>query len=392
MSHTLPSVSAGVLYEDAACGLLLTARDGTILKVNSTFASWCGYTVADLCAGRKLQDLLTMGGRIFHQTHWAPLLQIQGSVAEVKLEIRHEDGRTLPMVMNAVVRDHDGQPYHHVAVFSAADRHKYEKELLLARRRAEDLLRQAQQAQQELASAQEQLRREREQAEDRALFAEQMIGIVSHDLRNPLSAIQMSVNVLNRGDLNASQMRVVGRIGSSTHRATRLIADLLDFTQARLGGGLKIRPHAMDLHQIAADVLAELGLAYPERELIHLTEGEGPVFADGDRLAQLLGNLVSNALKYGSASRPITVASKVGQDKALLRVHNHGPAIPESVRPCLFEPMTRGEDGDSSGRSVGLGLYIVRSIAAAHQGTVEVTSSDAAGTTFCVCIPATPPG
>jgi sigma-B regulation protein RsbU (phosphoserine phosphatase) len=383
-----PSATADLLYEEAACALLLTARDGTLLKVNSTFVAWSGYSAEELCGKRKLQELLTMGGRIFHQTHWAPLLHIQGSVAEVKLEIRHRDGRTLPMVMNAVVRVHDGQPCHHIAIFSAVDRHQYEKELLLARRRAEDLLQQAQLAQQALSRAQEQLQREREQAEDRASFAEQMVGIVSHDLRNPLSAIQMSVNVLNRGELNASQMRVIGRIGSSTHRAARLIADLLDFTQARLGGGLKMRLRAMDLHQVAADVVAELRLAHPEREVVHHARGEGAVDADGDRLAQLLGNLISNALKYGSADQPVTVESEVRQCEICLRVHNHGPAIPEAIRSCLFEPMTRGEDGDYAGRSVGLGLYIVRSIASAHGGQVDVESSDAAGTTFTVRIPA----
>jgi sigma-B regulation protein RsbU (phosphoserine phosphatase) len=343
------------LYDEAACGLLLTAHDGTIVRVNATFLAWTGYAAHELVGERKLQDLLTMGGRIFHQTHWAPLLHLQGSVAEVKLELSHRDGRPMPMVMNAVRREHGGGTWHQVAVFSAADRNQYERELLAARKHAEELLAQAQQSQRELAATQQQLQRERALAEDRALFAEQMIGIVSHDLRNPLSAIQMSTHLLGRGELTSLQMRVLERLSSATGRATRLIADLLDFTQARMGGGLKIARRPLDLHAVASEAVEELQLAYPGRRLQHRAEGEGTVVADGDRLAQLIGNLVSNAMVYGDPMRPVTVTSRVEDDRAQLVVHNHGPVIPEGVRARLFEPMARGHEPTASGRSVGLG-------------------------------------
>ncbi|HEX6362832.1 MAG TPA: PAS domain S-box protein, partial [Albitalea sp.] len=196
--HDADLPGAEALYEDAACALLLTRPDGTIERVNRTFCRWLGYAPDELVGRRKLQDLLTMGGRIFHQTHWSPLLQMQGSVAEVKLEVLHRDGQAVPMMMNAVVRRAGAHLLHDIAIYSAKDRHRYERELLLARTRAEELLAQAREAQRALAAAQAQLREEHARAEDRALFAEQMIGIVSHDLRNPLSAIQMSTHLLSR--------------------------------------------------------------------------------------------------------------------------------------------------------------------------------------------------
>src|SRR5688572_9933843 len=136
----LPDAEA--LFEEAACGLLLTGADGTIRRVNRTFCRWTGRPAEALVGQRKVQDLLTMGGKIFHQTHWAPLLQMQGSVAEVKLDVLHCDGHTLPMVMNVVRRRHPGGTFDEISTFVAEDRNKYEKELLLARRRAEELLRQ----------------------------------------------------------------------------------------------------------------------------------------------------------------------------------------------------------------------------------------------------------
>jgi sigma-B regulation protein RsbU (phosphoserine phosphatase) len=378
------SVDGDLLYEGAACGLLLTTADGTILRANRTFCSWIGHPPEEL-TGRRLDTLLTIGGRIFHQTHWAPLLKMQRSLSEVKLEMRHADGRRIPMVMNAVVRTHGGAELHELAVFSARDRHKYEEELLKARRRAEELLRNEQRSQQALAEA-------RTLAEDRALLAEQTLGIVGHDLRNPLAAIQMAAEVLGRRELDAERQAVLGdRIRSSTRRAFRLIDDLLDFTRARTGRTLGVTKAEIDAHDIAREVVAEIAAAHPARRLEHQRAGDGRLIADGDRLAQALGNLVSNALTYGLQEADVTVRSEGLPGSVRLSVHNLGPAIDPALRPTLFEPMTRGE-APGHLRSVGLGLYIVREIAIAHGGSVEFRSAEGLGTTFVIELPrALPP-
>ncbi|HEX3634402.1 MAG TPA: PAS domain S-box protein, partial [Paraburkholderia sp.] len=132
-----PLPSADALFEHAACGLLLAASDGRILRVNATFCGWLGYEAAALAPTKHIQDLLTAGGKVFYQTHWSPLLQMQGSVAEVKLNMMHRDGRMVPMLLNAVLRRHGDSSYLEVAALIVADRHKYEQELLLARRNAE---------------------------------------------------------------------------------------------------------------------------------------------------------------------------------------------------------------------------------------------------------------
>jgi sigma-B regulation protein RsbU (phosphoserine phosphatase) len=157
----LPQADCGALYENAACGLLVTSADGIILRVNHTFCTWVGREAVELAGRVKVQDLLSMGGRIFHQTHWTPLLAMQGSVAEVKLDVLHRDGRPMPMVFNAVRRSSATGTWHELAVFLAHDRHQYEKELLLERKRAEELLARHQEAQRALAVAQEERDRQR---------------------------------------------------------------------------------------------------------------------------------------------------------------------------------------------------------------------------------------
>jgi PAS domain S-box-containing protein len=145
-----PLPAADALLEHAACGLLVTDANGRILRVNATFCGWLGYETAELAGAREIQDLLSAGGKVFYQTHWAPLLQMQGSVAEVKLNLMHRDGHMVPMLLNAVRRRHGVVTYLEVAVLIVADRHKYEQELLLARRNAEASVAAHQLAQREL--------------------------------------------------------------------------------------------------------------------------------------------------------------------------------------------------------------------------------------------------
>ena len=129
------------LFEDAPCGYLTTRLDGTILKVNRTLETWIGFGRADLLGHRRVQDLLTVGGRIYYETHVAPLLLLQGSVREIAVEVARADGTRLPALINAVVRhDDDGRPQVvRVTLFDATDRRRYEQELLRARRREQEI-------------------------------------------------------------------------------------------------------------------------------------------------------------------------------------------------------------------------------------------------------------
>lgn len=391
MSDGLPSPpSTDVAYEHAACGLLTTDSQGHILKLNETVCGWLGYTASELLSTR-LQSLLTMGSRIFHQTHWAPLLEIQGSIAEVKFEMRRKDGRTIPVILNAVRRAHGEERFDDVAVFVAEDRHKYEQELVRSRRVAEDLLKKSSETQAKLVQMQAQLfdesSRQRAAAEDRALFAEQMMGIVSHDLRNPLSVVSLSTHVIRRGPLDPMQGDALTRIGNATSRANRLISDLLDFTQARLGGGISVKRKPLALHAFVQDLVMELGAAYPGRALTRVAEGDGDCEGDADRLSQLLSNLIGNAMTYGDPLSEVQVTSRIRSGSFELCVHNDGERIPDHVLATLFEPMVRGPGVKTVGRSIGLGLYIVREIARAHDGDVFATSTEAEGTMFTVTIP-----
>lgn len=228
-----------------------------------------------------------------------------------------------------------------------------------------------------------------ERLRESTVFEQQLLGIVSHDLRNPIHAITLSTStLLSRPDLDARQQRALDRIRHSAERARRMIRDLLDFTQARSGGGLLIHRTERDLHAVARQVVDEVQVIQPDREIsLEQTDG-GEGFFDADRIAQVLGNLLSNALQYSAPASPVTVKTW-GEAKSLgFSVHNCGTPIPPDILPQLFQPMQRGTASpDASSRSVGLGLYIVERVVKAHGGEIKVRSTAEEGTTFTVCLP-----
>lgn len=219
---------------------------------------------------------------------------------------------------------------------------------------------------------------------------QRLIGIVSHDLRSPLSAILMGAQALmSHAELEPRVRRCVAHVYSSAERCVRMVRDLLDFTQARLGGGFHLQLQPLELHPLAEQTLEEVRLSHPERDILLRHEGDAHGEGDADRLAQVITNLVCNAVKYSPRDTPIEVYTRGTQEHLVLSVRNQGEPLPEALRGRLFEPMQRG-GRDTSDRSVGLGLYIVKHLVEAHGGHVEVESSVSGGTCFTVWLPRHP--
>lgn len=228
----------------------------------------------------------------------------------------------------------------------------------------------------------EELRRARE-------FEQQLIGIVSHDLRNPLGAILFGAStLLSKEDLPDRHLRAVARIRSAAERATRLIHDLLDLTRARLTGSLPVQPRPVDLGTVVEGVVDELHGASGERPIEVQRRGALEGSWDPDRLAQLASNLLANALKYGRPDRTVRVELDGREPGAVvLRVRNEGDPIPPELLGRLFRPWERAGQPGGAAQGVGLGLFIVERIAAAHGGAVRATSTAEEGTTFEVRLP-----
>jgi len=218
--------------------------------------------------------------------------------------------------------------------------------------------------------------------ESRQMF----LAILSHDLRNPLGAVTASAALLAVPEDNPERRgRVVTRIMNSAQRMERMIGDLLDLTRARFGGSMPLKRRSADLRQVCEEAMIEIRAGRPEAVLRFQASGDLRGGWDVDRLAQVVSNLVGNAIQHGSGA-PVTLNGQEQGDAVTLAVHNGGPPIPPEVLPFVFEPLARGR-AEGASQSIGLGLFIARVIVSAHGGHIQVSSSTDAGTTVTVVLP-----
>jgi signal transduction histidine kinase len=219
-----------------------------------------------------------------------------------------------------------------------------------------------------------------------------LVGIVSHDLRNPLNTILLAQQLLSRSpNISAEERRNLDRIVNAGARATRLVRDLMDVTRLRMSGTLPMSCVNADLNEAARRVVDELSGDHPQRSiLLELASGEARAWADPTRIEQAIGNLVANALQHGKQDSPILVKLSRDQDCVTVAVRNEGEPIPSEIVPRLFEPLVRVSRSGSAHSGIGLGLFICSHIVKAHAGSIEVSSTAESGTEFLFRIPRSP--
>jgi len=220
---------------------------------------------------------------------------------------------------------------------------------------------------------------------------DRFIGMLGHDLRNPLGVVSMSTQLLFTSEsLDAQDRKRVQAIARAAERMGRMVRDVLDFASASLGPGIPISPTECDLGHICRAVVEELSLTHPDRELNVVGDGRLTANVDYDRAFQAIGNLISNAIQHGEDPITVTVVNDPGRASITTAVTNRGQPIgPEAMR-SIFDPFFNGLNPRKNGR-LGLGLYIVAEIARSHGATCAVETSDSEHTTFVIRWPCAPP-
>ncbi|HVV82053.1 MAG TPA: ATP-binding protein [Kofleriaceae bacterium] len=354
------------LVDQVRAGIAQVDLDGRITLVNERFREIAARSEEELLRLR-LADLVHADDRAAHEAMFARLLETH---APFVIEQRHvrPDG-SMVWLENNVSPSVDAEGRQVGAVVIGVD--------VTQRRLAEGATREA------LASE----RSAREHAERAARFSEMFVGILGHDLRNPLNAIMTAASLIELRTDAEPIRRPVSRIVASAGRMERMISQLLDFTRIRLGQGLPIANRRVDLAEVGRAIIDELHLVY-RRELRWQALGDTVGSWDRDRLSQLLSNLVANACQHGTPGSAVSVVLDGTRDDAVhLVVRNEG-TIPDGLLPTLFEPLQRAGERRRDGSSgLGLGLYITQQIAAGHGGTIAVASDPADGTRFSVHLP-----
>ena len=349
-------------------------RDYAIFMLDPTghVATW--NAGAELIKGYRAEEIIGQhfsrfyteeAARAGHCDHELEIAAREGRFEEEGWRVRKDGARFWANVVITAIRDPDGS----LRGFAKVTRD------LTERKRAEDALR-------------AEIDR-RMDAEQTSRLAQLFMGVLGHDLRNPLSAIMTGASYLKRISTGDKQTRTIERISASGERMARMIEQLLDVTRFGIGGGIVLDIKRVDFADICRNVIEELATAHAHRaircDFIDGTVGDW----DPIRLEQAISNLVGNAVQHGAPAGPVTLRVDGRPDELVLTLHNEG-AIDAGLLPRIFAPFKRQRaDSASSGASsgLGLGLYISQQIIQAHRGTIEVRSSETAGTTFVITLP-----
>lgn len=294
-----------------------------------------------------------------YETHLAPILLMHGSVGEIALDLVDAEQTKIPVIAaGAERRGKKGELlFTRLTMFKAVDRIKFERSLIEAKVKAE----------------------QRTQVERKAIeIRDQFVAVLGHDLRNPLAAVAAGTRMLtNSGHLDAREQMIVHEMDASLKRANKLIDDVLDLARGKLGGGFALNyKKDQDLHPVIEQVVSEIRVVSDEREIVTQLDVGDPVDCDPDRIAQLVSNLLANAVRHGAADQSVVLSAHLTTGELVLSVVNGGEPIPSDAIGKLFEPFARGKASNNNA-GLGLGLFIVDEIAKAHGGRMSVTSRNA---------------
>jgi PAS domain S-box-containing protein len=425
------------LLDTAPCGWLSIADDGTVSLCNRTLLELLGYD-RETVVGRHIDALLTVGSRIFYQTHFFPLLRLRGRAEEIFLLLRCSDGSDLGVLVNAARRERDGAWVTDCVLLRIVERRKFEDALLRAKREAEEARAVAEASQRELSQANEVLEQQavelevtQQQLEEQSAELEaqseelrttndelldrtealeearaaaeranraksEFLATMSHELRTPLNAIAGYVQLMQLdvyGPLTDQQRDALDRVHRSQRHLLRLINDVLNLSRIE-AGRLEYRLEPVAVRQLVDAVLPMVEPQLEARGLSWSVEVPGDLVAraDRDKAEQVLLNLLSNASKFtppGGQVRIEGARDGPGQERVVLRVQDSGVGIPRNRLAEVFEPFVQVDTSHTRrSEGTGLGLAISRDLARGMHGDLAAESEEGRGSTFTLALPA----
>jgi PAS domain S-box-containing protein len=403
--------TAEQLFDEAPCGYLTLAQNGCILRANKRFADWTGYHLPDL-PGRTFQSLLSKPGQIYFETHFAPLLRMQGEIREVAFDVIRNDGTRLPVLTNSVQKqDGEGRPaVTLVALFNSTDRRRYEQELLVARNEARDAANALKELNEQLearvaAEVQERMRAEEALRQAQKMEAVgQLTGGVAHDFNNLLTVIIGSLDNMNRElprvadeavRAKLQRMRDMAYLGSE--RAARLTSRLLAFARRK-----PLDPKPINVNDMLAGISELLRRTIGEQVSLEFVGAGGlwSALVDQPELENVVVNLAVNARDAMPEGGRLTIETRnVSLDDAyvealgepvppgqyvLIAVSDTGVGMDRQTLERVFEPFFTTKE---PGKGTGLGLSQVYGFVRQSNGHIRVYSEVGEGTTVKLYLP-----
>lgn len=353
------------LLENAPCGFLTAKDDGEIKHVNKTMLDMLGYENSQNLIGGHIENIFSVGGRIFYQTHVFPLLKLHGKAEEIYLDLRSKQDDSIPVLLNADRRSVDGFEATNTYVFiPIRQRSKFEDELLLAKKEAESANR----------------------------SKDEFLSIVSHELRTPLNAILGWIKVLETASNNPEMLkRGLSVIRNNAKIQTNLIDDILDVSRM-ISGKMRLQIYEnTDINKVISKAIDSVAPAMIKKKIcIAKNIKDMPkISADPERLQQVFWNLLNNAVKFTPSGGTIGISAKAKESHIEICVKDTGQGIREDFLPFVFGRFEQNDVSKSRRHGgLGLGLAITKHLVELHGGTIRAESEgEGKGAIFTVDLP-----
>jgi PAS domain S-box-containing protein len=388
----------GNLLDRAPCGFVSIGDDGRIVLINSTLLERLGFSRDEL-AGQSVEKILTVGSKIFYQTHLFPLVKLHGKAEEIFILLREKSGDDIGMLCNAARREIGGGSVTDCIMMEVRERRKFEDALLQAKQEAErvntTLEEQAVELEiqgEALQTLNEDLEKQREAADEANLAKSNFLAVMSHELRTPLNAIGGYVQLLQmevHGPVTEAQQTALERIDRSQRHLLRLINDVLNLSRIE-AGKVDYRVETVSVDEVVKSVLPMVE-PQVEAKSLHLeviVPTDLTARADREKVQQILLNLLTNAIKFTAAKGLITVEAELDEKRTFLRVIDTGVGIPEDMLEKVFAPFIQVDASKSrSAEGTGLGLAISRDLARGMGGDLFARSTVGEGSMFQLELP-----
>ncbi|MEQ8240105.1 MAG: PAS domain-containing sensor histidine kinase [Cyclobacteriaceae bacterium] len=392
-SHSeLDLIDYKALYNEASVGYFTADAGGYIVNINDTFLKLLGLSREDVIHKVRFQNVLSIGGKMFYETHYIPLLQMHGVVKEINFEIVSAEKRRIPVLVNTKksISTDGKKTYWHSTVFEISQRKNYEQELIISKKKAEELSEKLSVLNEELTKQSDIIKEQNTALEKLNLVKDKFFIVVAHDLRNPLVQLHSFVHLIEKhlDKFTKEQMKAMGRdLKSSINNTLGLADNLILWAKSQMK-----EFSAQKTHVNIQDIVMELILMnedFAKSKSINISytfDNMRDIVADKDQLTFILRNLLMNAIKFTPFNGLIKLdVFDENQDTIAIKVSDNGVGMSEELKDSLFKMASKDSNQGTMGeKGSGMGLSLVYEFVAMNGGTIDVISEEGKGTTFIV--------
>lgn len=377
------------LYHHAPCGYLYTMEDGTLIDVNDTFLAFTGYSREEIIENKRFEDFLSIGGKIYYETHFAPLLHMQGEVSQISFDFIRKDETRFPVLINAIKQsaNENQRNYIQFIVLDITQRKQYEMELVNAKRKSEELLTQLSKVNAALTSNIQVIAEQSHQLEKLNATKDKFFSIVAHDLKSPLISLKSFSNLLidHFDSLNKDEILTMSKQLSDSVDSTIKMADnLITWAMVQMGDSqfneetINVKDITSNIFDIYQKVAIEKGI-----NISFSVDDSLTIIGDKNQIEFVIRNLVNNAIKFTHKNGFVSLTAKSLPDGLVrISVSDSGVGIPDEIKRNLFsinKQITNGTDGE---KGTGLGLMLSYEFMKLNGGQIDIESSLDKGSTF----------